>query len=89
MRELFDYLDNADPWALIAALFALLFVVEAIGYHFALRAVREANRVIAEVAAHERLAGYDHGHRDGSRGQMPAYRAADVPSAFTRESYGS
>lgn len=94
MREIFDYRDAADPWAVIAVIGWLMWVLEAIAHKFCHRVHRRwvrAHREVARVAcAHERIQGYAHGYKDGHAGQMPAYRAAEdqvVPAAFTRESY--
>lgn len=86
MTALFEYIDNADPWAVLAIVALLLFVVTEVGYQYALRAVHEANRAAAHIAAHERIQGYAHGYRDGSAGAMPAVRSGvSVPEAYLRE----
>lgn len=80
MRELFDYLDAADPWAMLAAAFALLYLLEVATSMLRKRAH------LYECAA-ERIAGYSHGLEDGRARGVPAYReriTSDVPEAFAK-----
>lgn len=87
MREIFDYIDNVDPWAMLAAAFALLYVLE-----LAMSALRK--RAHRYECAAERIAGYTHGYQDAVARKVPAVRAytvpdSSVPAAFTRENYRS
>jgi hypothetical protein len=79
MTALFDYLDAADPWAILAIVALMLFVVTEVGYQYALRAAREANRATAHVIAAEHLRGYQDGYRDRANGKIAGYRPSNDP----------
>jgi hypothetical protein len=90
VRELFDYLDAADPWALMAVITFLAYLLAEAEVRLERRRHRKALAAARERAAHERIQGYAHGYSDGYCGALPAIaleperRKADVPDAFKK-----
>jgi hypothetical protein len=92
VKELLDYLDAADPWAVMAVITVIAYVLLEVELRLARRRHRREIAAARESAAHERIQGYAHGYSDGAAGAMPAIRLAedpprrrsDVPEAFTK-----
>jgi hypothetical protein len=95
MRELFDYLDAADPWAVMAVITVMAYALLELQLRIERRRHRKAIAAAREHAAHERIQGYCHGYSDGYAGAMPAIRLPVeeirrpvptdvVPEAFTK-----
>ena len=74
MREFFDYLDNADPWAVLACVVALLWLLEIVSNHLE-RSRREYERF---------LDGLDMGIRLGRLGSIVKVAPTDIPPAFQK-----
>ena len=76
MRELFDFLDRADPWAAIAIAFAFCWVLEAI-------MARRRERLIEGTAL---LRGYNLAirHAQESGHIPPRVEPSGVPESFER-----
>jgi len=90
MREIFDYLDAADPWALMTVIVFIAYLLVELELRLEWRRHRKAIAAALEHAAHERIQGYCHGYSDGYCGALPAIaleperRKADVPDAFKK-----